>query len=76
MSIFGFKKDEIRPVDKLVNLYPSISAASTELGISRQLIEMWVKRGFIPFKRGEYIEQKTGGKITRYEIWEAAGKKS
>lgn len=76
MSFLTVKKQESRPIDRLINLYPSMRDASKSLGVSRQLLEIWMRKGFIPFARGEYIEQKTNGKITRHEIWESAGKKS
>ena len=70
------KKDYGITMNKLLSKYKTIPKISALLGVSRQVVEQWCKRKSVPFKVGDLIEQKTGGKITRYEIWEAAGKKS
>lgn len=62
------------PLERLLATYHGLGNAAIQLGVSRQTIETWLKRGHIPFKRGEYVEKKTEGTITALEIWQAATK--
>jgi DNA-binding transcriptional regulator YdaS (Cro superfamily) len=59
----------MHPIDKLMAMYTTPAKAGRAIGVSRQAVEQWVKKDFIPFKIAWMIEQKTGGSITRSQIW-------
>ena len=59
----------MHPIDKLIAMYTTPTRAGRAIGVSRQVVEHWVKKDFIPFEIAWMIEQKTGGNITRSHIW-------
>jgi len=61
------------PIEQLIGLYDNISAAARELGVKRQTLQLWKRQGFIPYKMGSTIEEKTAGQIKATDIWQAAG---
>ena len=61
-------------IQLLINHYGSVAKASRAMGVSRQHFESWVRQGFISFKYGYTVEEKTGGMIKAIDIWEAAAK--
>lgn len=61
-------------IEKLLEPYENIFQAEKALGYSHQLLHIWRKNGWIPFKRGKEIEERTKGRITANEVWEAAAK--
>lgn len=67
-------QNDMRIVEKLLSLYDNVSHCARELGLKRQQIQIWHKQGYIPFKRGEFIEAKTNGKIKAIEVWQEAGR--
>ena len=61
-------------IDKLVEMYGNASKAAKALGEDRQLVEIWIRQGYIPFKRGEQIEKATNGQITAHEVYDSAAR--
>ena len=61
-------------IDKLIDLYGNISEASKHIGELRQTVQFWVDKGYIPYRQGENIEFRTGGKITAIEVWQSAAR--
>lgn len=61
------------PIERLLDLYDNLSIAARDLGIPRQQLHTWKRQGFIPYKRGPFIEEKTQGKIKAIEVYLAAG---
>lgn len=66
-------KQKPTPLQSLLDLYDNLSHCARELGLSRQDIYYWKNLGYIPHKKGKFIEEKTSGKIKASEIWQAAG---
>ena len=64
---------KINPLEDLLALYDNLSHCARELGLTRQDLYYFKKLGYIPHKRGKFIEEKTGGKIKASDIWQAAG---
>lgn len=66
------------PLEKLIAYYGSANKAAECLSaykpVTRQAIDVWVKKGYIPYYWGNIIEASTHGKITASEIFEAAAK--
>ncbi len=62
------------PLNKLKQLYNNASGISIKLGIDRQIVEGWFKRGRIPFRRGSMIDEKTSGEVTKESVWLWANK--
>jgi len=60
------------PLDSLIEYFGNISQSADALGVDRQVIQHWIKQGYIPWKRGELIEEKTNGVVTKRQVWEAA----
>lgn len=60
------------PIEKLIDMYGTATKAGLAIGVSRQVVEHWVKKGFIPFEDGSKVQEKTGGAITNIKIWFAA----
>ena len=65
---------EINPIQGLMDIYGSASKIATNLELNRQIVEGWMKRGRIPFRRGELIDEKTDGKVTKSQVWEWANR--
>jgi len=62
------------PIKRLIDIYGSVSRTAIALQVDRQLVDIWQKQGFIPFKRGVEIEKKTDGQIMAVDVWEAAAR--
>jgi hypothetical protein len=67
-------KNETKTIDKVISYFGTAYKASQKIGVKHQQFYSWQKKGFIPFKRGNQIEQITNGEIKAMEIWEDAGK--
>lgn len=65
---------EKKPIERLLSLYDNVSHCARELGLKRQHIQLWIRQGYIPFKRGEFIEDKTNGVIKAADIYTAAAR--
>lgn len=66
--------DKTSPLTKLMDIYGSTSKIATKLEVDRQVVDGWYSRGRIPFRRGDLIDEKTNGEITKNEVWEWANK--
>jgi len=64
----------LKPIDKLMDMYGTPTQAGRAIGVSRQVVEHWVKKGFIPFEDGSKVQEKTGGAITNSQVWVSADK--
>lgn len=64
----------MKPIEKLMDMYSTPTQAGRAIGVSRQVVEHWVKKGFIPYEAATYVQVKTGGSITNSQIWLAADK--
>jgi hypothetical protein len=64
----------MNPLDKLLALYYNNKACAKALEISEGRLANWVVKGFIPYKNGEMIEKKTGGKVPASSIYQHASK--
>lgn len=61
------------PIDRLIFMYGNSTKAARALGLkNRQVVENWVKYGYIPYKCAHLVEKATGGTITRRQCWLAA----
>jgi len=66
------------PIEKLMDIYGNAEAAHRALAPkvkSRQVIEYWVKQGYIPFCHGTLVMRVTMGAIDRFDIWMDASEK-
>lgn len=61
-------------IDDLIEHFGCTSDTAKALKVDRQLVDGWVKQGYIPFARGEEIEIITNGKITAQHVWVCASK--
>ena len=68
------KQNDISVVEQLFNLYDSVSQCARELGLERSQIQAWRRNGYIPYKRGNFIEAKTNGKIKAIDVYVEAGR--
>ena len=64
----------MKPIDKSIDMYTTPTQAGRAIGVSRQVIEHWIKKGFIPYEVASKVQEKTGGSITNSQIWCAADK--
>lgn len=65
----------MKPIEILIEMYGTPTQAARALGLGgRQVIEAWVKHGYIPYKQATLVQQKTGGAIKNTQVWLAADK--
>jgi len=50
-------------LEETIKYYGSIKGLADSLGVSRQTIYLWMKKGKIPFSRQAQIELETRGKL-------------
>ena len=62
------------PINKLIDMYGTATKAGLAIGLNRQNIEHWEKKGFIPYQDATYVQNQTNGLITNVSIWLAADK--
>ena len=63
------------PIEMLLKINDgSCLRAGRLLGLERQVIEDWRRKGRIPHSRGTLVMRKTKGRITANSIWLAAAK--
>lgn len=66
------------PLEKLIAYYGSSNKTADGLSaykvITRQAVDVWVRKGYIPYYWGDTIESATHGNVTASEIFEAAAK--
>lgn len=60
--------------DKLIELFGNQHKTAKALGVDAMTVHHWVKQGYIPFHRGNLIEEKSKGYIKASEVWECAAK--
>jgi hypothetical protein len=73
ISIYYLKQeDKMKPIEQLLSMYGSPTKVGRALGVSRQVVENWVKSGYIPYERATQVHKKTGGAIKNKQIWLAA----
>lgn len=61
-------------IDKLIEHYGSQYKVAQILNVKPQQFHNWKKQGYIPFRRGEQVEQATGGLIKASEVYIEAAK--
>lgn len=61
-------------INKLIDHYGNAYRTAKALGISHQRFYLWQSAGFIPFRNGKMVEEKTAGLVKAVEIWEEASK--
>ena len=64
----------MNPLDKLISLYYNQTECAKALGITPQRLTNWIIKGFIPYKNGAMVEEKTNGKVKASAIYSYAGK--
>ena len=64
----------MNPLDKLLNMYYNQRECAEQLDIPQTTLSNWKNKGFIPYRHGASIEEKTGGKIKATDIYKYAGK--
>lgn len=47
----------------IVAHFNGVSKTAAALSMTRQIVNYWLRNGYVPFKRQEWIEFKTGGKL-------------
>ena len=62
----------MNPLNQLIDLYESKSKCADAVGISRQCLNGWIEKGFIPYKNGLKVEKATKGKIKASAVWRQA----
>jgi hypothetical protein len=62
-------------IDKLLALYDNKAECARALGITPQRLNTWIKQGFIPYKNGDLIQDKTKGRIKASLVWQSASAK-
>lgn len=58
----------MEPIQKAVETVGGATALGSLLGVSRQVVEYWVKARRVPAERVLGVERATGGKVTRHEL--------
>jgi len=56
-------KEEAMTLDEAIKEFGSKQALANRLGVSRQTVYLWEKKGQIPFARRAQIELETNGKL-------------
>ena len=64
----------MKPIDKLMDMYTTPTQAGRAIGVSRQVVEHWIRKKFIPYEVASQVQERTGGAITNSQIWVAADK--
>lgn len=59
-------------IDDLIEHFGGESQTAIAMKVDRQLVHGWIKKGFIPFNRGNDVEAVTGGKIKAEYVWRCA----
>jgi hypothetical protein len=67
-------KNENTTIERVINYFGNAYKASESIGIKHQQFYAWIKKGYIPFKRGQQIENITNGEIKASEVWEEAAR--
>jgi len=57
------QQEEAMTIEETIKHFGSITALASALGVSRQTIYLWQKKGSIPFARQAQIELETNGKL-------------
>lgn len=61
------------PLEKILAIYGgNVTHAARACGVSRVLMHIWIRQGFIPWRRDLHIEQATNGAVTAAEVREYA----
>ena len=55
-------------IAKAIRLAGSQTALGNMLSLTPQAIQKWAAQGFVPADRCREVEEKLGGKVTRYEL--------
>lgn len=71
------KAKDYETAENLVRFFGGSARAAKALkpykaSVSKQLIEYWRQRGYVPAKWGNIIEVATGGNITAYQVMQSA----
>lgn len=66
------KKTNMSAIDGLIEFFGSSRSAANALHVHSSLVDSWIVRGFIPYKRGLEIESATFGVITASHVWRCA----
>ena len=56
-------KEEVMTLHEAIKEFGSKQALANRLGVSRQTVYLWEKKGVIPFSRQAQIELETNGKL-------------
>jgi hypothetical protein len=62
-------------INKLLELYDNKADCARALGITPQRLNAWIQQGYIPYKNGDLVQEKTKGKIKATLVWQSASKK-
>lgn len=63
------------PIDRLIIWGGgNVPATAKRLKCGSSVLYAWLNEGKIPYARGVWVEEKTGGEITAQEVWIAASK--
>lgn len=68
------KNSNMSAIDGLIEFFGNSNFAANALRVNRSLVDSWVNRGFIPYKRGLEVESATDGAIPATHVWQCAAK--
>lgn len=66
----------MEPLNKLLEIYGNKAECARALGITPQRLNAWFTKGFIPYKNGDMVQEKTKGKVKASAVWQAASKRN
>lgn len=64
----------MNPLTKMLNMFYNQRECSEQMVIGQTTLSGWVKKGFIPYKNADYIEQQSMGKIKADDVRKYANK--
>jgi DNA-binding transcriptional regulator YdaS (Cro superfamily) len=53
----------------------NLAAFGRDIGVSRQLVNLWKRQGYVPAKYATKLQQVTGGKVSAMEVVLLANRK-
>lgn len=59
---------------EVLEYFGGAGKTATAFAVDRQLVDTWIKKGFIPYKRGLQTESVTGGIVKAVDVWMCAAK--
>lgn len=58
----------MNPVEKAIDMV-GLKNLAEKMGVKRQLLQKWRKRGYVPHCRASAVEEATDGAVQRHEMY-------